>query len=204
MWTTCFGWEPCFNQAHAVKPENLQKLSTIMCGEQALSLGARGREGPCVTDTESESLRAVEADRGQLRTAARLFRGSTLLSPTEATADATTSDTAQNGRTSLSKIPRIARRATSDSNTSSRTSVKKKRQVHPGLRGERNSHISAFLVSLRGLLFAYTIVQLPHKPHLTSCTCHSIFDIVQVKILAFALYPSVVRSLLVCFARRHY
>ena len=41
VWTTCFGWEPCFNQGHAVKPEKSLKLSTIICGEQALSLSGK-------------------------------------------------------------------------------------------------------------------------------------------------------------------
>ena len=66
---------------------------------------ARGREGPGVTDTEDDKLlkAAKAAKREQLWTAARLSRGSKLLSPTEATADAIgqlcqTSDTAKNGR----------------------------------------------------------------------------------------------------------
>ena len=85
-----------------------------------------------VTDTEDDKLlkAAKAANRGQLWTTARLSRGSSLLSPTEAAADVIgqlhqTSDTAQNGHTSRSTILRIPRRATSDSNTSSRTSVKK-------------------------------------------------------------------------------
>ena len=93
---------------------------------------ARGREGPGVTDTEDDKLlfAAKAANRGQLWTAARLSRGSKLLSPTEAAADAIdqlcqTSDTAQNGQTSRSALLRIPRGATSDSNTASRTSVKK-------------------------------------------------------------------------------
>ena len=84
-----------------------------------------------MTDTEDDKLlKAAEAaNRGQLWTAARLFRGSKLLSPTEPTADAIeqlyqTSDTAQNGQTSRSKIPRNPRRATSDSKTSSHTFAK--------------------------------------------------------------------------------
>ena len=50
----------------------------------------RKDEGPGTTDKENDSFRrATEAaDRGQLRTAARLLRGSMLLPPTEATADA--------------------------------------------------------------------------------------------------------------------
>ena len=84
-----------------------------------------------MADTEDEKLlnAAKAANRGQLWTAARLFRGSKLLSPTEATADAIeqlyqSSDTAQNGQTSRSTILRIPRRATSDSNTSSHTVAK--------------------------------------------------------------------------------
>ena len=50
----------------------------------------KGDEGPGETDKENDRLlRASKAaERGQLRTAARLLTGSKLLPPTEATADA--------------------------------------------------------------------------------------------------------------------
>ena len=73
-----------------------------------------------------------------------------LLSPTEATEDAIgqlyqTSDTAQNGRAHPSRSDVRQQHIV--------THIREeKRQVHSGPSGERNSHLSALLVSPRGLL----------------------------------------------------
>ena len=105
-----------------------------------------GSKGPGAMETEDENdrfLRAAKAaDRGQLRTAARLLRGSNLRTPTEATAEAIeqlyhTDDAAQSGRTLHVSRLHIRRRVTSDSNTFSRTSAMHKRQAHPGPSLER-------------------------------------------------------------------
>ena len=120
----------------------------------------RGSKGPGASDIADENDRflkaAKAADRGQLRTAARLLRGSELLPPTEATADAIeqlyqTSNAAQK-RTNAAIEP-LAHLPKSDVRQQHiLTHIRDaKRKAHPGPSGRRNSHISALLVSPRGL-----------------------------------------------------
>ena len=119
-------------------------------------------KGPGATDTEDENDRFLRAARaadreGNLRTSARLLRGSKLLPPTETTADAIeqlyqTSDAAQK-RTKAAFEP-FAQFPKSDVRQQHVvTHIRHaKRQAQPGPSGERNSHISALLVSPRGLV----------------------------------------------------
>ena len=118
----------------------------------------RKNEGPGETDKENDRLlRAPQAaDRGQLRTAVRLLRGFKLLPPTEATADAIEQ---------LYQTGGEAQKRTDDAFEETTHWLKSdvrqqhvlshirnaKRQAHLGPSGERNSHISALLVSPRGL-----------------------------------------------------
>ena len=99
---------------------------------------------------------AQAADRGQLRTAARLLRGCKLLPPTEATADAIEqlyqtggeapirTDDAFEGTTHWLKSDVRQQHVLTHIRDA-------KRQAHPGPSGERNSHIPALLISPRGL-----------------------------------------------------
>ena len=111
-------------------------------------------------------LRAAQAaDRGQLRTAARLLRGSKLLPPTDATADAIeqlcqTSDEAQ--KRTDGAFQETTHWLKSDVRQQHVLSHIRdaKRQAHPGPSGERNSHISSLLVSPRGLQVLTQWVQL--------------------------------------------
>ena len=114
-------------------------------------------EGPGTTDKENDSFRraAEAADRGQLRKAARLLRGSKLLSPTEATADAIeqlyqTSNEAQR-RTDAEFVAAPFSPKCDVRQQHILTHIRDaKRQAHPGPSGERNSHIASLLVSPRG------------------------------------------------------
>ena len=91
--------------ASGTKIRNLEQLlHGAIEDQEKQTQQKRGSEGPGATDTEDENdrlLRAAKAaDRGQSRTAARLFRGPKLLPPTEAAAEAVerryrTSDAAQ-------------------------------------------------------------------------------------------------------------
>ena len=76
--------------ALAEKGDLEQLLRGLMEVQEKQKQQEKRSEGPGSTDAESDRLlRAAQAvDRGQLRTAARLLRGSKLLPPTEATADA--------------------------------------------------------------------------------------------------------------------
>ena len=124
-------------------------------------------EGPGTTDKEDDSFRraAEAADRGQLRTAARLLRGSKLLPPTEATADAIeqlyqTSNEAQR-RTDAAFIAAPLSPKCDVRQQHVLTHIRDaKRQAHPGPSGERNSHIASPLVSPRGLTVLTQWVQL--------------------------------------------
>ena len=127
----------------------------------------RKNEGPGETDKENgRLLRAAQAaERGQLRTAARLLRGSKLLPPTDATADAIeqlyqTSDEAQ--KRTDDAFEETTHWLKSDVRQQHVLSHIRdaKRQGHPGPSGERNCHISALLVSPRGLQVLTQWVQL--------------------------------------------
>ena len=62
----------------AEKGDLEQLLNGAIADQQEQKQQVRGKEGPGVTDTENDRLlrAATAADRGQLRTAARLPRGS--------------------------------------------------------------------------------------------------------------------------------
>ena len=127
----------------------------------------RRSEGPGETDAESDRLlRAAQAaDRGQLRTAARLLRGSNLLPPTEATADAIeqlhqTSNDAQKRTDGEFEAPTHSFKSDVRQQHVVTHIRHAKRQAHLGPSGERNSHISALLVSPRGLPILTQWVQL--------------------------------------------
>ena len=128
-----------------------------------------GSKGPGATDTEDENDRflkaAKAADRRQLRTAATLLRGSKLLPPTEATADAIeqlyqTSDAAQK-RTNAALEPFACLPKSDVRQQHILTHIRDaKRQAHPGPSGERNSHTSALLLSPRSFAILTKWVQL--------------------------------------------
>ena len=139
----------------------LREPSTIQEKEKQRE---KKKEGPGTTDKEDDSFRrATEAaDRGQLRTAARLLRGSKLLPPTESTADAIIAAIPNEQCSTEAHGCCIRRGSHSHPNTMSFSSTIRdaKWQAHPGPSGERNNHISALLVSPRGLPVLTQCVQL--------------------------------------------
>ena len=110
------------------------------------------------TDKENDSFRraAEAADRGQLWTAARPLRGSKLLPPTEATAEAIeqlyqTNDEAQRRTDAAFAAASFSPNCDVQYQNVLAHIRDAKRQAHPGPSGERNSHIASLLAWHRGL-----------------------------------------------------
>ena len=153
--------------ALAEKGDLEQLLTGLIEDQEKQKEQERRSEGPGEIDKESDRLlkAAQAADRRQLRTAARLLRGSKLLPPTEATADAIeqlyqTSNDAHKRTDGAFEAPMHFLKSDVRQQHVLTHIRDAKRQAHPGPSGERNSHISALLVSPRGLSILKQLVQL--------------------------------------------